>query len=327
MSIVGKILWTGVAILIILLFSLSSYHSTDSTEVGVRTVKWLGKKGVENRVYQPGAAYFFLPVFNDWDTFDTRLQVVEMKGPSQLILKTRDGNDLFVDVTFSYHIDPQKTPFIRQFVAKSDLELREKVFKTVARSRTRDFLGALSTDEFTHTEDRNKAVELARLGLQGIFDNYGIVLERVAVMDYRFDPDYLKVITDKKVAEAKTLEVRAQIEAQREANKRMLNESEGQVKATIASTLGRYSNTVSAADAELDQKKVLAQAIMTEGTNTALTIIKQREAMASAGGETQIQLAFATNLLGKRIIMIPSGNAINLQTFDLNKALEGILRK
>jgi len=327
MTAAAKILWFGVALLAFLLLSFASYHATDSTEVGVRTIKWLGKKGVENQVYQPGSAYFFLPIFNDWDTFDTRLQVVEMKGPSQLTLKTRDGNDLFVDVTFSYHIDPQKAPHIRQFVAKNDLELREKVFKTVARSRTRDFLGALSTDEFTHTEDRNKAVDLARTGLQVIFDNYGIILERVAVMDYRFDPDYLRVITEKKVAEAKTLEVRAQMEAQREANRHMSNESEGQVKAMIAFALGRYSNILSAADAELDEKKILAEAILTEGTNTSLAIIKQREAMASAGGETQIQLAFATNLLGKRIIMIPTGNAINLQTFDLNKALEGILRK
>src|SRR5436309_12514678 len=107
----------------------------------------------------------------------------------------------------------------------------------------------------------------------------------------------------------------------------MLNESEGQVKVMIASLLGRYSNTVSAADAALDQQKFAADAVLTEGTNTALTIIKQREAMASAGGETQIQLAFATNLIGKRIIMIPSGNAVNLQTLDLNKALESILRK
>src|SRR5689334_23284269 len=323
----SRILWGGIALLVFLFLSFSSYHATDSTEVGVRTIKWFGKKGVQNHVYQPGSAYFFLPIFNEWDTFDTRLQVVEMKGPSQLILKTRDGNDLFVDVTFSYHIDPQKAPHIRQFVAKNDLELREKVFKTVARSRTRDFLGALSTDEFTHTEDRNKAVELARSGLQEIFDNYGIVLERVAVMDYRFDPDYLKVITEKKVAEAKTLEVRAQMEAQREANKRMYNESEGQVKGVIAAAMGRYSNTISAADADLDQKKILAAAILTEGTNAALTIIKQREAMASAGGEAQIQLAFATNLLNKRIIMIPSGGGFNLQTLDLNKALDSILKR
>jgi len=216
MSTAAKILWIAITFLVILFLSLSSYHSTDSTEVGVRTVKWLGKKGVENQIYQPGSAYFFLPIFNAWDTFDTRMQVVEMKGPSQLTLKTRDGNDLFVDVTFSYHINPTNAPYIRQYVAKDDQELLEKVFKTVARSRTRDFFGLLSTDEFTKTEDRNKAVELAKIGLQKIFSEYGIILDRVGVMDYRFDPDYLRVITEKKIAEAKTLEVRAQMEAQRE---------------------------------------------------------------------------------------------------------------
>ncbi len=327
MKTLSRIFWSSIALLMVLLLGFSSYHATDSTEVGVRTIKWFGPSGVQNEVYQPGSAYFFLPVFNEWDTFDTRLQVVEMKGASQLTIKTRDGNDLFVDVTFSYHIDPRKAPFIRQYVAKSDNELREKVFKTVVRSRTRDFLGALSTDEFTSTEDRNKAVESSKTGLQTIFDGYGIILERVAVMDYRFDPDYLKVITEKKVAEAKTLEVRAQMEAQREANIRMRNESEGQVKATIAAALGRYSNTVSAADADLDQKKIMAEAILTEGTNSSLAISKQREAIATAGGEAQIQLAFATNLMGKRIIMIPTGNGLNLQTLDLNKALESILRK
>ena len=33
------------------------------------------------------------------------------------------------------------------------------------------------------------------------------------------------------------------------------------------------------------------------------------------------------DMIGKRIIMIPSGNAVNLQTLDLNKALESILRR
>ena len=252
MKTLSTIILAGLALLAFVFFSLASYHSTDSAEVGVRTVKWLGTKGVQQQVYQPGAACFFLPIFNEWDTFDTRLQVVEMKGPGQLVFKTRDGNDLFVDMTFSYRIDPLKAPFILQNVAKSGLELREKVFKTVARSRTRDFLGELSTDEFTRTEDRNKAVDLAKIGLQTIFTNYGIVLERVMVMDYRFDPDYLKVITEKKIAEAKTLEVRAQLEAQREANKRMVSESEGIAKSMIASVIGRYSNTISSADAEFD---------------------------------------------------------------------------
>jgi len=323
----GILLLVAILVAGFILFGFSAYRSTDSTEVGVRTIKWLGKRGVEDRVYEPGAAYLVLPIVNDWSTFDTRLQVLEMKGNDQLTFKTKDGNDIFLDVTFSYRIDRTKAPYIRQYVAKNDAELREKVFKTVARSRTRDFFGELSTEEFTKTEDRNSAVERAKVGLQAILDDYGIVLERVAVMDYRFDPDYLKVITEKKVAEAKTLEIRAQIEAQREGNKKMLNEADGQVRSLMAAAVGRYSNTVSAADAYFDQKKALSVAVLTEGTNTSQAIIKQREAMASAGGETQIQLAFATNLIGKRIIMIPSGNAVNLQSLDLNKFLDSVLKR
>ena len=55
-------------------------HTTGETEVGVRTRKiaFFGPKGVEDRVYAPGATYFFLPFINDWNVFDTKLQNLEM---------------------------------------------------------------------------------------------------------------------------------------------------------------------------------------------------------------------------------------------------------
>jgi len=70
----------GLVAAIVVILSLKSVHSAGTTEVGVRTIKWslFGKSGVENKVYQPGATYFFLPVFNEWETFDARLQIVEM---------------------------------------------------------------------------------------------------------------------------------------------------------------------------------------------------------------------------------------------------------
>ncbi|HOW67788.1 MAG TPA: hypothetical protein PK256_21120, partial [Verrucomicrobiota bacterium] len=91
MKTAGLIFWICLLGLVVIILSFTSYHATDSTEVGVRTIKWLGKRGVENQVYQPGAAYFFLPVINDWSTFDTKLQVLEMHGPQQMTIKTRDG--------------------------------------------------------------------------------------------------------------------------------------------------------------------------------------------------------------------------------------------
>lgn len=84
-------------------------HSTDSTEVGVRTIKFsfFGKKGVEEKYYAPGSTYFFMPFINDWHTFDTKLQNLEMtydanKGDRKirddLLFKTIDGNDISLDV-------------------------------------------------------------------------------------------------------------------------------------------------------------------------------------------------------------------------------------
>src|ERR1700693_1603888 len=88
---VNWIKW-GLVLVVLLLISSKSVHSTGTTEVGVRTIKWslFGKSGVENKVYQPGATYFFLPVFNEWEVFDARLQVVEMtattgKGDTHIV--------------------------------------------------------------------------------------------------------------------------------------------------------------------------------------------------------------------------------------------------
>jgi len=85
-------------------------------------IKWspFAAKGVEARVYQPGAVYFFPAFLKDWHVFDTKLQNVEMtRDPrsgdkrvhDELLFKTLDGNDISLDVIFSYRIDPEKAPY------------------------------------------------------------------------------------------------------------------------------------------------------------------------------------------------------------------------
>jgi regulator of protease activity HflC (stomatin/prohibitin superfamily) len=325
----------GLAALVIVIIAFKSVHSTGTTEVGVRTIKWslLGKSGVENKVYQPGATYFFLPVFNEWETFDARLQIVEMTatpnkgdkpGMDELPFKTKDGNDIRIDVIFTYRVDPQRTPYIRQFVAKDMLELKEKVFRTVARSKPRDYLGEYSTEEFYHAENRNKAAENAKKGLQDILTEYGIIVENVALMDYRFNAEYQAIITNKKIADTKTKTLISERESTVELNKKLLQDATGEVNKIMAETDGKYQEAVLAADAYFQQQTNLAAATIAEGTAEAASIMKMREAMTSEGGLVQVKMAIADSLRGKRIIMIPTGsaNAFNLQTLDLNEMLK-----
>jgi len=324
----------GLLALLVIIVGLKSVYSTGTTEVGVRTVKWslFGKKGIEEKVYQPGATYFFLPFFNEFNRFDARLQIVEMTaavnkgdkmGVDDLPFKTKDGNDIRIDIIFSYRIDPQRAPYIRQYVAADMLELKEKVFRTVARSKPRDYLGEYSTEQFYHADNRNKAAEAAKQGLQAILSEYGIIVENVALMDYRFNPDYQKVITDKKIADTKTTTLISQKASTVELNKKLLNDALAEVNKQIADADGKYQEAVLTAEAYFQQQTNLAAATIAEGEAEAASIMKMREAMSNEGGLIQVKMAIADSLRAKRIVMIPMGNAnaFNLQTLDVNDVL------
>src|SRR6266567_4593318 len=324
----------GLVALAFVILSFKSIYSTGTTEVGVRTIKWslFGKSGVENKVYQPGATYFFLPFFNEFNRFDARLQIVEMTatatkgdkmGVDDLPFKTKDGNDIRIDIIFSYRIDPQRAPYIRQYVAADMLELKEKVFRTVARSKPRDYLGEYSTEQFYHADNRNKAAEAAKQGLQAILSEYGIIVENIALMDYRFNADYQMLITNKKIADTKTKTLISERDSTVEMNKKLLQDALGEVNKLIAQADGQYQEAVLGADAYYQQQTNLAAATIAEGTAEAASIQKMREAMMNEGGLIQVKMAIAENLRGKRIIMIPTGNAnsFNLQTLDLNDIL------
>jgi hypothetical protein len=228
-----------------------------------------------------------------------------------------------LDIRFAFRIDVTRAPYIRQYVGSSFKEIRDKVFKTVVRSRTRDFFGELTTQQFYNAEERNVATEKAKQGLQDILKDYGIILESVSLMDYRFNEAYSKIIEQKKVSEQNRSQIEARMIAQKEANTKLLNEAHGTVNGMIAQVDGVYTNTVAAADTYFDQQKTVADATLVEGKNKAETIKKQREAMASAGGETQVRMKIAENLKGKRIIMMPvNEGSMNINTMDVNKFLE-----
>src|SRR5688572_17992430 len=96
------------ALSFLFLIGCASY-TTSPTEVGVRVNKL---SGVDKNVYAPAGTYIFMPFVNDWYTFSRQTQRLEMKAqgtsdsaPEDVELKTRDGNDVGVDVTVLYRID------------------------------------------------------------------------------------------------------------------------------------------------------------------------------------------------------------------------------
>jgi len=208
-------------------------HTTGETEVGVRTRKiaLFSPKGVEDKVYAQGTTYFFLPFINDWHVFDTKLQNLEMtyattrgdrRNQDDLLFKTIDGNDISLDVIIAYRIDADRAPYILQYVAGDDDTLRDKIVRTVARSKPRDIFGELKTEAFYVAEARETQSKKAQESLQSILGPMGIVVEKVLTNDYRFNAEYTKAIEDKKVADQQVEKNKSAQHAAAEEYKRKL---------------------------------------------------------------------------------------------------------
>jgi len=309
-------------------------HTTGETEVGVRTRKmaFIAPKGVEDRVYAPGATYFFLPFINDWNVFDTKLQNLEMtfskirgvrRTQDDLVFKTIDGNDISLDVIIAYRIDANKAPYILQYVARDDVTLRDTIVRTVARSKPRDIFGELKTEAFYVADAREAQAIKAKEALQKILGPMGVVVEKVLTNDYRFNPEYQKAIEDKKVADQQVEKNKSAQHAATEEYKRKLEEARGEVNKMVADADGQYLKAKIEADVYQEQQQLLAKAIQAEGIAEAKGIQEMNNALAGSGGEAIVKLRIAEAIQGKRIMLLPvSEGGMNLKTTDINRLIE-----
>ena len=333
-------LWIGAGVLAFLPFVFFP-HKTGPTEVGVRTVKWHPwlRKGVEEHVYEPGGFYFFPVVINDWATFDTKLKNVEMHHDPRrgdkafkddLLFKSIDGNDMSLDVIVAYRIDPKKAPYILQYVAADDEELKDKVVRTVTRSRTRDVFGELKTEEFYVADERDRKAEKVRDELNLILNEYGIIVERISTKDYRFvNEAYTKAVEDKKVAEQVAEQNVSATKAATEEWLKKLEDAKGEVNKMVAEADGRFRQARIEADAYYEKQQRIAAATEAEGIAEAKGITELNKALAGSGGEVMVKLKIAEALEGKKILLLPvAGTGMDLKTTNVNQLLEtyGVLR-
>lgn len=287
----------------------------------------LGKAGVQPEVYAPGATYVFAAFATDWATYKTNTQNLEMiADPTRgdrgsrddLEFKTHDGNDISVDVTVSWRIDPSKAPHLLKAVGESTQVVKEKLVRTLVRSIVRDVLNTMTSEEFYVSEKRGHKADEARERLAAVAGPEGVIVERVLFGEHRFGKKYEEVIHDKKLAEQTAEQMVSEGNAAEQKALGKLAEARGQVEQKIAKARGALAQVKLETDASLFQSKTRAEAIVAEKAARAQGVRKQNEALAGQGGRTLVKLRIAEALAGKQILFVPGGKGGGLQTTNLN---------
>jgi regulator of protease activity HflC (stomatin/prohibitin superfamily) len=310
-------------------------RSTGETEVGVLVCKiGLGcaHKGIQEQLYPPGSTNLFAAFIRDFYRFDTKVQNLEMvMSPTQgdrpdrddLQFKTTDGSDISMDVTVAWTIDPKSAPHLLENVGTSTDEVKEKLVRPMARTLVRDVLNELDSESIYNSDKRFEKAEKARQVLSRALAPYGVTISQVILHEHRFNPEYEKVIHDRKLAEQRAEQLKSEAEAAAQEAVRNLETARGKVASDIAGAQGQLEQTRLAADAAYYAQQQNADALLAERTAKAKAVAKRNEALRGAGGKAMVKLKIAEALEGKSLVMVPAGTpGATLNRLDMNKLLE-----
>jgi regulator of protease activity HflC (stomatin/prohibitin superfamily) len=202
----------GIAIAIVMIFSLNSFVILNPGEAGVLSI--LGKS-------RDGALlegiHLKAPFISQVDIYDVTVQKYEIPAQSA----TKDLQELSAKFAINFRIDTGEIVEIRRkqgslenIVSKIIAPQTQEAFKIAAARRTVE-------EAITK---RNELKEDFDSALSQRLDKYGIIILDTSVIDLAFSPEFAKAVEDKQIAEQRAQKAvyvaqEAEQEAQAEVNR------------------------------------------------------------------------------------------------------------
>ena len=305
--------------------TLGGCKNTSSTEVGVRT-NLLGiveKRGAQ-QTYSPGGTYVIMPFVNSWTTLPLSQQNLLMNAnpkegdrpiPDDITFKTKDGNNVHIDVNLMWRIDPSKAGEVVSHVGDNIDEVRERIVRPMARSVIRDVFNEITSEEYYQVAVKNRVADKARDDAAIALAPYGILIDMLQVQQHRFDDEYQAAINAQKQAEA---DVQTLMEQQKNVEVQKHTELEGKRAAwnqRLEEAQGAAGKTKNEADGYYQTKTNDAKAVIATAQAEAEGIKKEAEALSKLGGDAYVKMQVSKIISKKKFLLVPTSN---VATMDIN---------
>jgi regulator of protease activity HflC (stomatin/prohibitin superfamily) len=244
--------------------------------------------------------------------------------PDEITFKTKDGNNVHIDVNVMWRIDPKKAPYIVSHVGQSVTEIKERLLRPISRAVIRDVFNAITSEEYYHVTVKNQVAAKAKDELARVLEPYGILIDMLQVQQHRFDKDYQGAINAQKQAEA---DVQTLVEQQKNMVVQKQSELEGkrsEWNKGLEDALGEVGRIRNEADGYYQTKINEAKAVVAVAQAEAEGVRKEAEALGKLGGDAYVKIQVSKQLSTKKIILVPG---TNVSTMDVNKMVDYLLGK
>ncbi len=243
-----------------------------------------------------------------------------------VILKTRDGGDVSLDLIIQYRLISNMANNVVQNTGIGNT-YKEKWIRDYAKTICRYEFGELEIGEFPEAEKRRQKTQEASEELDRLLNQHGILMTSLNFIDYRYYREYAEKIQERRIADKEVQEQRSRGKAAKENQERVVTEETKKLDVAISRFRGQlYNMEIDAkaeaakvkqegiayllkakfdADAEYERLRRDAEAILAVKEAEAAGILALRDALEGEGGRNLVKLEYAKRLREAKIIGTP----------------------
>lgn len=225
----------------------------------------LSATGIRDEVLQPGLRWvvpFFeyvktYPISNQTYTMSIAPSEGTIRGDDSIAARTRDGQEIFVDASVIYAIDPTKV--VQVHIRWQD-RYTDDLVRAQARGIIRDAVSQYGVEEVVSVKRAEMTARIREVLEQKFADN-GLVLVDFVMRNIAFSTEYAASVEQKQIAEQQAQQAKFVVESKKQEAEQAREVAKGQADAVVTRAKGDAEARLIQAEAEAKALKLIADAI------------------------------------------------------------------
>jgi regulator of protease activity HflC (stomatin/prohibitin superfamily) len=182
-------------------------------------------------------------------TMSSSAQEGQTPGDDSIRARTKDGQEVFIDASIIYSIDPTK---VIQLHINWQNRFEDEVVRPAARNAIRDAVSQYGVEEIVSTK-RQEMEELVTQTIAGRLSDNDLELVTFLLRDIHFSTEYAAAVEQKQIAEQQAQQAALVVEQRKQEAEQARQVAQGTADAAVIAAKG-------AADAQIIQAQAQAQA-------------------------------------------------------------------
>lgn len=258
---------TTVVIVLIIALVLTTLGAglvyVESNERGV--VKTISAGGVRPQALDPGL-HWILPVVEQVVIYDISNQSYTMSasvsegqvtGDDSIRARTKDGQEVILDASVIYRIDPQKVVQLH-IVWQNNYE--DRIVRPEARGIIRDAASQYGVEEVVSTK-RLEMVQYITEELRKTMADNNLELLDFVLRDIHFSEEYAAAVETKQIAEQQAQQAKFVVEQKKQEAEQARQIAQGQADAAVIAAQGAAEAQIIQAEAQAKANELIGQSL------------------------------------------------------------------